>query len=194
MSARKSTSLSFVPPIRRFSSTRSCTSSGGVVAAFECKTTLRTIHLKKALKTSAALKRALSAGDGTPYRELNAEIIYGVLAHSHDAGQKPVENIERTVHRWDAAWAKHPRECIDVVTVADLATWHVSKMTYVGPGLSTWNASMTSTYGPRGSAMTSPFASPERQQARLNVLSTWNITCRALHVRLAWDYPDMRHL
>src|ERR1017187_10028086 len=48
--------------------------SGGVAAAFECKTTLTAAHVRKAVATSAALMAALPKREGSPYKELHAGI------------------------------------------------------------------------------------------------------------------------
>src|SRR4051812_20093503 len=71
--------------------------AGGVLAAFECKITLKAEHVKAAVETSALLRRNMPKETGSPYRELNSPLIYGVLAHSHSwKGERstPVENVE----------------------------------------------------------------------------------------------------
>jgi hypothetical protein len=131
--------------------------SGGVAAAFECKTTLTAAHVKEAVETSAALKRALPKRDGSPYKELHAGLIYGLLAHSHSwqgAKSKPIENIENALWDSDVAAVGHPRECIDFITVSDLATWKVTKMSYLSPLLPFYNDEIRKIYGPNGSATT----------------------------------------
>jgi hypothetical protein len=45
--------------------------AGGVVAAFECKTTLKAEHVTDALETSVALRQNLPKREGSPYKELN---------------------------------------------------------------------------------------------------------------------------
>jgi hypothetical protein len=55
--------------------------AGGVAAAFECKTTLKAEHVQTAVETAAKLKRNLPKRIGSPYKELNSTIIYGLLAH-----------------------------------------------------------------------------------------------------------------
>lgn len=75
---------------------------GGILAAFECKTTLKAEHLKKAAEAAAAVKRMLPARKGTPYKELTSPILFGLLAHSHvwkGKGSTPLENIENAL--WD---------------------------------------------------------------------------------------------
>ena len=57
--------------------------AAGVVAAFECKITLKTEHIEQAMKTCATIKKLYPDREGTPYRELHTPIAYGLLAHSH---------------------------------------------------------------------------------------------------------------
>ena len=57
--------------------------AGGVVAAFECKLTVRGEHVRDAFQTSALIKRKSEVIQGTPYDELNASPIFGLLGHSH---------------------------------------------------------------------------------------------------------------
>lgn len=97
--------------------------AGGVVAAFECKTTLKAEHVKKAVETSAEIRRHLPKRTGTPYKELNSTIVYGLLAHSHTwrgEGSTPLDNIEKALKEADSNYVQHPIECIDLITVADL--------------------------------------------------------------------------
>jgi hypothetical protein len=56
--------------------------AGGVAAAFECKTTLKAEHVQNTVKTSSEIRQNLPKRVGTPYKELNSTIIYGLLAHS----------------------------------------------------------------------------------------------------------------
>jgi len=57
--------------------------AGGVAAAFECKVTLKAEHIKKAVRGALSNKRLLANQRGSPYKELQAPLIYGLLAHSH---------------------------------------------------------------------------------------------------------------
>jgi hypothetical protein len=58
--------------------------AGGVLAAFECKLTLRQNHLSEAFETSRAITDGMPSRWGSPYRELHRPPIYGLLAHSHE--------------------------------------------------------------------------------------------------------------
>jgi hypothetical protein len=55
--------------------------AGGVAAAFECKITLKSDHLKAAVETAALLRRNLPKREGTSYKELTSTILYGLLSH-----------------------------------------------------------------------------------------------------------------
>lgn len=112
--------------------------AGGIVAAFECKLTLRPEHVTEAAATAAAIRRQLFIRAGTPYRELFSPLIFGLLAHSHiwKAPQSdPIGNIDRALQKADTAVVEHPREMLDVLCVADLGTWRVIKWPPSGPRL-----------------------------------------------------------
>ncbi|MER7596269.1 DUF6602 domain-containing protein [Streptomyces hydrogenans] len=105
----------------------------GVVAAFECKNTLKAKHLAEAAQTAAAVRRITAPRGGTPYRELFGTPIYGVLAHSHvwqEEKSDPVRNVEQALLKGINGLA-HPREMLDVVCVADLGTWFPVKLPWV---------------------------------------------------------------
>jgi hypothetical protein len=57
--------------------------AGGVIAAFECKLTLKAQHLRRAKVVSKAIKEKLPFSTENPYESFNAPILYGLLAHSH---------------------------------------------------------------------------------------------------------------
>lgn len=170
--------------------------SGGVAAAFECKTTLTAAHVKEAVETSAALKRALPKRDGSPYKELHAGLIYGLLGHSHSwqgAKSKPIENIENALWDSDAAAVGHPRECIDFITVSDLATWKVMKTTYISPLLPLYK-NIAKIYGPNGSAQTAYVCCAIGADRQKDYYSPIGTLLSGLFSELAWLFPDMRQL
>lgn len=105
---------------------------GGVIAAFECKLTLRAGDIRDAVENSVSIRRnSYPHRTGTPFKEANHRVIYGLLAHSHAwKGEKstPIENVENHLRTNEAGEVQHPRELLDVVCVADLATWKTSRM------------------------------------------------------------------
>lgn len=109
--------------------------AAGVAAAFECKTTLKAEHIEKAVKTCVEVKNLYPVRKGTPYKELHAPIVYGLLAHSHSWKGKnstPEENIEQKLFESHKSDISHPRLALDLLCVANLATWIWTKMTLAG--------------------------------------------------------------
>jgi hypothetical protein len=108
--------------------------SAGVIAAFECKITLRSGHINEASKTAEGLTKHLPSRTGSPYREMNRPMVYGLLAHSHEwkaRGSKPAENVQKHLDTINECEIKHPREMLDLLCVSDLGTWTASK-THLG--------------------------------------------------------------
>jgi hypothetical protein len=71
--------------------------SSGVVAAFECKNTLKAHHIKKAAKTAALVKANTYLRRGSLLAELYSPPVYGLLAHSHSwkaESSTPIKNID----------------------------------------------------------------------------------------------------
>lgn len=60
--------------------------SSGVLAAFECKITLKSEHLEKSVKTAKIIRQSLESRKGTtPYKELNVQL-YMAYWHIHMCG------------------------------------------------------------------------------------------------------------
>jgi hypothetical protein len=108
--------------------------AAGVAAAFECKLSIKTVHIKKSFET---MKNVLEPRKGSIYEELHSPVIYGILAHSHSwksPRAKPVENVTKTLRAFQNLSTLHPREMVDVVCVADLGTWSISRNPAWGRG------------------------------------------------------------
>lgn len=106
----------------------------GVIAIFECKVTLKAAHITEALKNCIAIKSLFTPRKGSPFKELNSPILYGLLAHSHSwksNNSKPVQNIENKLIAEDRRLVKHPRDMIDLICVADLGVWASLKNTFL---------------------------------------------------------------
>jgi hypothetical protein len=100
--------------------------AAGVLAAFECKNTLRRVHIRKVVRTSANLGH-LSRAD----RSVKQHIVYGLLAHSYDIASRrnpPQEVISAALTAADKAELDDPRDCLDFICVADLGTWTLMRM------------------------------------------------------------------
>ncbi|MEM7797155.1 MAG: DUF6602 domain-containing protein [Cyanobacteria bacterium P01_C01_bin.118] len=159
--------------------------AGGVAAAFEYKTTLKAAHIKAAVQTATSLRENLPIREGSPYYELHSTILYGLLAHSHSwKGRKsnPIDNIESTLLLEDQALVKHPRQCLDYLCVADLATWSILKMTNLPP------------YGKDSSARTSYVCHEVGSRQQADFFSPIGKLLSGLFSDLAWTFTDMRTL
>lgn len=105
--------------------------AGGVAAAFECKTTLKSAHVEKTFENAAKIQRLFPKRSGSPYRELHSPMIYGLLAHSHSwgaHGSTPIDNVTEKIRQAESVSTAHPREIPDVLCVADLETWRTNKI------------------------------------------------------------------
>jgi hypothetical protein len=101
--------------------------AAGVLAAFECKLTLRTEHIAAAAETARAVRNLIRPRNGTPYGELHSPIIFGLLAHSTALRRSPLLQIDAALaHALGAD--SHPRETLDAVCVANLGLWFGSSM------------------------------------------------------------------
>ena len=173
--------------------------AAGVVAAFECKTTLKASHIADAVRTCAKIKGLYQDREGTPYKELHSPIVYGVLAHSHswkNAGSSPAKTILGHLVTADRSHVDHPRSSLDMLCVADLGTWSSVCIPYVGPRQlpSDVYEQLSDTYGPDGSAITSymgytPSGDDEDQQATAIGAFISHLTRR-----LGWEHPELRDL
>ena len=173
--------------------------AAGVAAVFECKNTLRAHHIDKAVRTSAELKGLYPIRKGTPYQELHSPIIYGLLAHSHSWNREnstPEQNITDRLRESENAHIQHPRLGLDLICVADLCTWKLSKFTYIDPGLfdpglSEYALRESKRMWPEPAASTMYRRSPYR-----NIPHEYGTAMGAfisfLINRMAWENPDMR--
>ena len=108
--------------------------AAGVAAAFECKITLKASHIVQAIKKCTKIKSLYPNRKGTPYKELHAPIVYGLLAHSHSwkgPNSTPEANIEQMLLESDRLHVPHPRHGLDLLCTADLAAWTLYKLTFV---------------------------------------------------------------
>jgi hypothetical protein len=170
----------------------------GVAAAFETKLTLRAEHITKAVKTASSLRSLFERRDGSPYRELTSPLLYGILAHSHDwkdSGSDPGGNITSALIDADRRYCSHPREMLDLVCVADLATWSVLKTTGLGPALlgKHWPATQKLYGYPAKGGVGTTFVGPRvysgRREQEPTPLGTMFTT--VLHA-LAWEDRELR--
>lgn len=96
--------------------------AAGVVAAFECKLTLRARDLKKTAAVAATMAKFSTPQSGTPFRDVHRSFYLGLLANDHELGTKqvsPLDHIHDLLHRYSES-ASHPRELVDVVCVGNV--------------------------------------------------------------------------
>jgi hypothetical protein len=106
--------------------------AGGVLAAFECKLTLRPEHIEKAFQNCHLIKTLLDreSEHATPYQELHAPIIYGLLAHSQTRNKRrspSATDVENMIIQADRNCSDHPKFMMDCVCIANLACWGAVK-------------------------------------------------------------------
>lgn len=100
--------------------------TSGVIAAFECKNTLKVEHIEKSMKNSVEIRNLLKLKNSNYHEEMYSQLIYGLLAHSHSwkaEKSTPINNIQTKLVESDLKFVKHPRECLDLLCVSDLAVW-----------------------------------------------------------------------
>lgn len=171
--------------------------AAGVAAVFECKTTLKAAHLTAAAETCARVKKLYPSRTGSPYQELHSPVVYGVLAHSHSwkgENSAPEENVERSLLAADRTHANHPREQLDLVCVADLATWVLHHVAFIGPHQVRDWSEMEKIYGPSGSAMSSYVGHTRDADRQIEEFTPIGTLVSALSQKLAWEEPSLRSL
>lgn len=171
--------------------------AGGVAAAFECKTTLKASHVKEAVETAAKIRINLPKREGTPYKELNSNIIYGLLAHSHSwkgEKSKPIENVENVLWKADGLHVDHPIQNIDFITVADLATWQTMKTVFLSPKWPHYSEGLEKIYGKGGSGTSSYVCAAIGADRQKDYFTPISALLSGLFSKLSWTFHDMRDL
>jgi hypothetical protein len=171
--------------------------AGGVAAAFECKTTLKAAHVKEAVETAANIRRNLSKREGSPYKELNSTLIYGLLAHSHtwkSAKSKPIENIESALWGADQLYVDHPIQQLDFITISDLATWQSMKTVFLSPKWPHYNEEIKKIYGDNGSGTSSYVCAAIGAESQKEFFTPISVLLAGLFSKLSWIFNDMREL
>lgn len=104
--------------------------AGGVLAAFECKLTLRSRDLSAAFRNATAVKRLYARRSASPYEQLQQPLIYGVLAHSYEGSRQATSRVDPLfswIERYEPKVSQHPSEIMDLICVADTATFVLQK-------------------------------------------------------------------
>ncbi len=171
--------------------------AGGVLAAFECKTTLKASHIADFVKNSVEIKTHLHEVKGTPFKEIQSSIIYGLLAHSHSwkgDASKPVDNIRGALWAADEAFVTHPIQTPDLLCVSDLACWTNMKIAFLGPKqTSDWHQ-FEEQYGKNGSAASGYICHSKNQENQTENFTPIGALITSLLEKLAWNLPTLRSL
>lgn len=172
--------------------------AGGVLAAFECKITLKANHIDEFVKNSIEIRNQIQERKGTPYKELQSPILYGLLAHSHSwkgENSTPIENIESKLWEVDEAFITHPFQIPDILCVADLATWTSTKMAFIGPRqVPNWGNGLNKIYGENGSATSGYIRHSKEIENQTENFSPIGAMITALFQKLAWQVPGLQNL
>lgn len=185
--------------------------AGGVVAAFECKLTLRGRDLAKIAQTARSIRNLAYKRTGSPYAILHSPIAYGVLAHSSEwsnpdsnaadvavvdestsAFLDKVDKLLQTVQNEDS----QPHDALDVICVSDLACWtrfSSVMLPYGSPEI--WENSRALYGWPIEGAIHDEYT----RWARL--YPEWDGPPNPIYVliskllrRLAWEFPEFRSM
>ena len=169
--------------------------AAGVVAAFECKVTLKSAHITEALENCVAIKSLSDSRKGSPFKDLNAPIFYGLLAHSHSwklDNSKPVYNIENKLIAEDQRLVDHPRKMIDLICVADLGTWIASKHTFLIPSQRLGSGAPQNQSGRLLIATTAYLGHTNKLGDQANSFQPIGTLISQLLSNLAWEDPECR--
>lgn len=105
--------------------------AAGVLAALECKRTLRRQNIRAAVQASVRLSN-LARSDP----RVRHHIIYGLLAHSHGLASKrnpPETVLAEALNQADAEEVTDPRDGIDLICVPPLGTWSLMRAAFGRP-------------------------------------------------------------
>jgi hypothetical protein len=163
--------------------------AGGVLAAFECKLTLKPGHIAKAATNARIVRRLSAPRVGTPYSESHGSIIFGILAHSTTIRRDPLKRVDQLLQA-ELERDNHPSEELDVLCIADLACWRGWTTHLPAQAGATWE-STRSLYRlpPEGGSMVMYMRADaeDRRPSSADVL--W-ATIDCLTRRIAWELPQ----
>jgi hypothetical protein len=169
--------------------------AGGVLAAFECKLTLRAEHLSEAFGNGQLVKGLCAKREGTPYGELTQPIVYGLLAHSHhwrSSGMRAAMDLHDRIHDRQFDGPQAIREMLDLVCVADTATYCLHKHIYIGPNRDLTNLGDGASDFPNGEGVsTGYFCSWDDEQRPMLGTVLGALVCELL-TKLAFEDPSIR--
>ncbi|MFA5814725.1 MAG: DUF6602 domain-containing protein [Bacteroidales bacterium] len=173
--------------------------AGGVVAAFECKTTLRAEHIKKAILNSTLIKKHALNQQGTPYRDLHSSIIYGLLAHSHvwkNPTKKVHLKIYEILYEENLKQVKHPREELDLICISNLGFWNSVKgiITRQSMGKDFDQSKISELFDQEGICYSGFLSYNQDDYNQISGFQPIGAMLAQLFVKIAWQNPEARRI
>jgi hypothetical protein len=179
---------------------------GGVLAAFECRLTLRSGDVKEVFTHAKQItEMSQQWRAGSPYRDINRRIVFGLLAQSHDwnaPASTPLENVRLSILEAEQI-ADMPNQMADFVTIANLGTWASAKMLLPPsilnrPGIVEANLARYGSFDYSGGVVEAGYVeySDETQHVPEDQGSVTPIGALIVGLleKLAWDEPSLRTL
>jgi hypothetical protein len=115
-------------------------------------------------------------------------------ASSHrSAFLSPLGKVDDTLWLADAKHVRHPLECIDLLCVANLATWAVQKSTGLNPKMPEWAEGFDSGHFSKAAATTTYMRYVRPYEMDI-FCAPVGVLLRNLYSKLAWRFADMRSL
>lgn len=174
--------------------------AGGVLAAFECKVNLRSKDIDRFVENSVKIKSLTEIRVGTPFKELQTPIVYGLLAHSHDWKKQksnPCDNIENNLRKSLEKRISHPIQMPDLICVADLGVWSLSKIVFINSQklseqIPNFRMKFENEFGKVGVAATSYISYSHSIKDQIGDFIPVGAAISLLLHKLSWMYPNLR--
>lgn len=168
----------------------------GIIAMFECKTTLRREDIKKTFQNSERLSNHFEHLKGTFRNELNRPFIYGMICHSHEwkgKNSNPVDNISNALNDNLAEITSHPRNMLDFLCVADLGFWKSLKSIQSASEYTMSKVNNTD-FKPTGTTQTAYMCHADKVTVPNQTFSPQGNLLSFLFQRLSWQFDGLKPL
>jgi hypothetical protein len=139
----------------------------------------------------------IDCGIGNLRGRLRSSLTHRILAHSHEwksEGSKPVENVNRALER-AARVATQPFGLIDMVCIADIATWNTMDIAkYDASWIPSEESNLRALFGGPWGVTTSVVCAAIKGDRQSEEFKPIGALISMLTQRLAWDDPSARDL
>lgn len=168
----------------------------GVVAAFECKLTLRKHHVQEVVRRAKSVKDLYPQREGTPYEELHKPLIVGLLAHSSDwsgRGELKFFELQAAIEESLSGTVEHPSDLMDVICVADAGTLYSAFSIKMGRSLDEEAAEFFNSWSPEGGVESFYFSiTPYGPDGEDRGESSIGALIADVTTRMAWENSMLR--